>query len=139
MASVLFNIFFDVITKLSLWNHQQKGLPLLYNFGEQKLVGGQKKFINELFLNNMAYANDMVLPADPKSDLEEMLRSFDSTCSSMGLTISTEKTKVLAFLPSGRTEPTIPLTLHPGEGDVLIVDTFTYLGCLMEKNCSIDS
>ena len=139
MAPVLFNIFFDVVTKLSLQNHQQKGLPLLYHLGEQKLVGGWKKFTNELLLNNMAYADDMVLLADSKSDLEEMLRSFDSTCSSMGLTISTARTKVLAFLPSGQTEPAIPFTLHPGEGDVLVVETFAYLGCLVEKNCSVDA
>ena len=99
MVPVLFNIFFDVITNLTLQNHQPKGLPLLYHFGEQKLVGGRKKFTNELLLNNMAYADDMVLLADSKSDLEEMLRSFDSTCSSMGLTVSRAKTKVLAILP----------------------------------------
>ena len=104
MAPLLFNIFFDVVTKLSLQNHQQKGLPLLYHLGKQKLVGGWKKFTNKLLFNNMAYADDMVLLADSKSDLEEILRSFDSTCSSMGLTISTAKTKVLAFLPSGQTE-----------------------------------
>ena len=108
MAPVLFNIFFDVVTKLSLQNHQQKGLPLLYHLGEQTLVGGRKKFTNELLLNNMAYADDMVLLADSKSNLEEMLRSFYSTCSTMGLTISTAKTKVLAFLPSGQTEPANP-------------------------------
>ena len=139
MVSVLFNIFFDIITKLSLQNHQQKGLPLLYHLGEQKPVGGQKKFTNELFLNNMAYANNMVLIAYYKGDLEEMLRSLDCTCSLMGLTVSTAKTKVLAILPSGQTEPTIPLTLHPGEGDILVVDTFAYLGCHVEKNCSIEA
>ena len=136
---VIYNIFFDVITKLSLQNHQQKGLPLLYHLGEQKLVGGWKKFANEFLLNNTVYVNDMVLLADSKSDLEEMLRSFDSTCSSMGLTVSTAKTKVLAVLPSGQTEPAIPLSLNPGEGNVLVVDTFAYLSCPVEKNCSIDA
>ena len=57
----------------------------------------------------------------------------------MGLTVSTAKTKVLAFLPSGQTEPAILLTVHPAEGDVLVVDTFAYLGCLVEKNCSVDA
>ena len=61
----------------------------------KKLVGGRKKFTNEHLLNNMAYADDMVLLADSKSDLEELLRSFDSTCSTMGLTISTAETKLL--------------------------------------------
>ena len=103
------------------------------------LVGGRKNFTNKLLLNNMAYSDDMVLLADSKIDLEGMLRSFDSTCSSMGLTVSTAKTKVLTFLPSGQTEPAIPLTLHSGEGDVLVMDTFAYLGCFMEKNCSIDA
>ena len=139
MAPVLFNIFFDIITKLSLKNHQQKGLPLLYHLGEQKLVGGQKKFTNSVLLSNMAYADDMVLPADSKSYLEQMLRLFDSICSSMGLTVSTAKTKLMVVLPSGQTEPAIPLTLHPGEGDVLVVDTLAYLGCLVEKNCRVDT
>ena len=66
-----------------------------------------------------------------------MLRSFDSTYSSMGQAISTAKTKVLAFLPSGQSA--ILLTLHPGEGDVLVVDTFAYRSCPVEKNCSIDA
>ena len=56
--------------------------------------------------------------------MEEMLRSFVSTCSSIGLTISTAKAKVLAVLPSG-------------EGDLLVVDTFAYLGYLMEKNAAL--
>ena len=57
----------------------------------------------------------------------------------MGLTVSTAKIKRLAILPSGQTEPAIPLTLHPGEGDVLVVNTFAYLGCPVEKNCSVDA
>ena len=127
MALVLFNIFFEVVTKLALENHQQKGLPLLYHLSQQKLVGGQKKFTKELLLSNMAYADDMVLLADSKSDLEEMSRMFHSTCSSMGLIVSTAKTKVLAVLPSGQTEPATPLALHPGGDDVLVVETFAYL------------
>ena len=87
----------------------------------------------------MAYTDDMVLLADSKGDMEELLRSFDSTFSSMGLTVSTAKTKVLAILPSGQTEPAVPLTFHPGEGEILGMDTFLYLGCLMEKNCSVDA
>ena len=87
----------------------------------------------------MAYADDMVLLADSKSDLKEMIRSFVSTCSSMSLTVSIAKTKMLAILPSGQTEPAIPLALYPGEGDVLVMDTFAYLGCLVEKNCSVDA
>ena len=83
MAPVLFNILFEVVTKLLLQIHQQKGLPLLHHLGEQKLVGGQKKFTNKLLLNNMAYADDMVLLTYSKSDLEGMLSSFDSTCSSI--------------------------------------------------------
>ena len=99
MAPVLFNIFLDVITKLSLQNHQQKGLLLLYYLGEQKLVDGRKKFTNELLLNNMAYDDDAVLFADSKSDMQEMIRSFDTPCSSMDLTVSPAKTKMLAILP----------------------------------------
>ena len=57
----------------------------------------------------------------------------------MGLTVSIPKTKMLAFLPSGQTEPAISLTLHLGEGDVLVMDTFPCLGCLMEKNCNVDA
>ena len=87
----------------------------------------------------MAYADHMALLADSICDMEEMLRSLLSTCSSMGLTVSTAKTKVLAVLPSRQIEPAIPLTLHPEQGDVLIVDTFAYLGCLVEKNCSVDA
>ena len=135
MAPALFNIFLGIVTKLSLQNHQKKVLPLLYHLSEQKLVSGRKKYTNKLLLNNMAYANDMALLADSKSELEEILRSFHSTCSLMGLTISKAKAKMLAILPFIQTEPATP----PGEDDVQVVDTFAHLSCIMEKNCSIDA
>ena len=68
-----------------------------------------------------------------------MLKSFDFTCYSIGLTVSTAKAKVLAFLQSGQIELAIPLTLHPVEVDVLVVDTFAYMGCLVDTNCSVDA
>ena len=85
MAPVLFNIFFDVITKLHYRTTSRRASLYCTTLSKKKIVGGWKKFTDELLLNNMAYANDMVFLADSKSDLEEMLRSFDSTCSSMGL------------------------------------------------------
>ena len=122
MAPVLFNLFFDVVTKLALQKHQQKhqqkGISLLYHLDEQKLVGGHRKFINELLLNNLMYADDIALLTDSKSDLEDMLRSFDSTCPALGLTVSTSETKLMTVLPPGQADPTVPVPLYSGEADI---------------------
>ena len=130
MAPVLFNLFIDVVTKLAQQNHQQKGIPLLYILDEKKLVGGRRKFTNKLLLNNLTYADDIALLADSKSDLEDMLRSFDSTCAALGLTVCISNAKLMTVLSPGQADCAdcadcaMPVALHSSEADVLVVDTF---------------
>ena len=50
----------------------------------------------ELSLHVFEYADDMALISDVMDMLEEVLRTMEVSCSEMGLTISSRKTKILA-------------------------------------------
>ena len=53
----------------------------------------------ELLLHDLEYADDMALISDSMDMLEEVLRAMEVSCSEMGLTISSKKTKILAVRP----------------------------------------
>ena len=127
------------VTKFTLQNHQQKDIPLFYHLNEQKLIGGCWKFTSKFLLKNLAYTNSIALLADSKSNLEDMLRSLDSTCTALGPTVSTSKTKLMTVLIPGQTDPAVPVALHSSEADVQVIDTFAYLGCLVTDDCNVDA
>ena len=65
---------------------------------EAELVGGRRKCRSRLLLQDLEYADDMALVADSMDGLEHLLQTLDACCAEMGLTVSTEKTKILAIL-----------------------------------------
>ena len=50
-----------------------------------------------ILVQDLEYADDMAVVCDSISTLEEVLRSLDEVCTSAGLSINSEKTKVLAI------------------------------------------
>ena len=68
-----------------------------------------------VLIQDLEYADDMALVSDPMDTLEEVLRSLDSVCSGVGLSISSKKTKILAVLPSPHCPPPRPVSLKPEE------------------------
>ena len=55
---------------------------------------------NQLLLQDLEYADDMALISDLMDGLEGFLQTLHSSCTEMGLTISTGKTKILAVTPA---------------------------------------
>jgi len=139
LAPVLFNLFFDAIVAATLKHHPEAGLKVLYNIGDP-LVGSRKKMRHEVVIKDLEYADDMVLVSDSMGLLEEILRTLHSTCSGMGLSINTKKTKILAMCPSSSqtgSQPR-PVLLSPDSCPVEVVDHFEYLGSTVAQDCTLD-
>ena len=76
-------------------------MKVLYS-QEAELVGSRKKMSSELSLQDLDYADDMALISDSMDLLEELMQIMKVSCSEMGLTISSIKSKILAVRPADR-------------------------------------
>ena len=101
LALTLFNFFFDTVIAMAMARHPGCGLKVLYN-QEAELVGSRRKMSRELPLHDLEYADDMALISDSMDMLEKVLRAMEVSCSEMGLTISSKKTKILAVHSASR-------------------------------------
>ena len=77
------------------------------------LVGNRKKLISEVSVSDLEYADDMALISDSYKSLSSLLKSLDSSCHHMGLTINYKKTMFLAVLPGADAHSPSPISLHP--------------------------
>ena len=122
----------------TLVRHPQNGIRMLYNL-DDVLVGSRRKMRGSVLIQDLEYADDMALVSDSMGTLEDVLRSLDSACSGVGLSISSKKTKILAVLPSPYPcPPPHPVSLKPGEQPVAVVEEFEYLGSTITKDCTLD-
>ena len=87
--------------------------------------------INGVIINNIRYADDIVLIATTEEGLQQLLDEINSNGESKGLSINHKKTKYMVISKS-ETPPTRTLKL----GDIKIeqVDNFNYLGSVVTSN-----
>ena len=94
----------------------------------------------DVLIQDLKYANDMVIVSDSIDALEEVLRSMNDACSGAGLFISSQKTKILAIRPSTSfCIPPRPVQLNPSEEPAEVVKEFQYLGSIISQDCTLDS
>ena len=87
--------------------------------------------INGVIINNIRYADDIVLIAATEEGLQQLLDEVNSNGESKGLSINHKRTKCMVISKS-ETPPTCTLKL----GDIKIeqVDNFNYLGSVVNSN-----
>ena len=137
LAPTLFNIYFDVVIRMALEEHQRRGRGVRMAYlHEGKLIGNRKKLQWETLVSDLEYADDMVLLADGWEDLRAMLESLEARCMDLGLTISYKKTKLLAVLPSDSYPKPSPVRLRSEEDPIDVVTSFQYLGSIVSDDCS---
>ena len=138
LAPILFNLFFNAIISMALARHPGYGVKVLYS-QEAELVGSRKKMSSELSLQHLEYADDMALISDSMDLLEELMQAMEVSCSEMGLTISSTKSKILALRPTDRPSQ-LPrdVLLRPSVEPVSVVQEFEYLGSIISADCSLD-
>ena len=137
LAPTLFNLYFDVAIHMALDDHQLRGrgVRLAYLHGA-KLVGSRRKFHLESVISDLEYADDMALVANFWGDLTAMLDSLAVHSKNLGLSISCNKTKLMAVLPSESHPQPEPYSLVSGEPSVEVVSSFQYLGSIVQDDCS---
>jgi hypothetical protein len=82
----------------------------------------------QLFL--LLYADDSVFFAKSKESLQSMMNDLQDYCCTWGLTVNTEKTKVMVFENGRKTEPII----YYNNVVIDVVEYFSYLGVTLYKN-----
>ena len=138
LAPTLFNIYFDSVIRLVITDHQPDvGVCLSYLL-DADLVGNRKKLTSEVSVSDLEYADDMAFISDSYESLSSLLKSLDSSCHHMELTINYKKTKLLADLPGADAHSPSPISLHPDCDPIEMVPSFQYLGSYLSNNCSMD-
>ena len=89
-----------------------------------------KQFFSKLLL--LLYADDTVILADSKEDLQKSLDNLAIYSKTWKLEVNTEKTKVMIFSRSGKNNKN--LTFKFGGEPIEIVNEFKYLGIVFRNN-----
>ena len=138
LAPTLFNLYFDSVIRHVITDHQPDvGVCLSYLL-DADLVGNRKKLTSEVSVSDLEYADDMALISDSYESLSSLLKSLDSSCHHMGLTINYKKIKLLAVLPGADAHSPCSISLHPDCDPIEVVSSFQYLGSYLSNNCSMD-
>ena len=85
--------------------------------------------IGGVSMNNLRYADDIVLLAESVEQLQEMVSRLENTCKKYHMTISASKTKAMKI---GRRQEDISVSLT--SGTIEQVDCFKYLGVQFSEN-----
>ena len=128
LSPILFNCYMDNILReaaesmgggISISFNTKKGLYLTY----RDTVEGSTTVQDAL------YADDLVLVAEQKQDLQRMLTVVDWVCKKWGMAISVEKSKVLTV---GCADVCTAIQLN--NQSLEEVESFTYLGSSIDKS-----
>ena len=82
--------------------------------------------VYDITLILLSFADDMVILGSSQQDLQNSLNLLYEYCHKWGLTVNTDKTKVLIFRKRGRVDNRLVFTYNDNQLD--IVDNFNYLG-----------
>ena len=140
-SPTLFNLFFDAVIDMALSKHPGRGVKMWLNT-DAVLVASRKKMKECVMIQYLQYTDDTCLISDNMDELEMMLQDMNESCSEMGLTISTKKTKTMAVLPSlGADNPQQlprPVQIQLLSDAVSVVSDFEYLGSIITSDCNMD-
>ena len=142
LAPTLFNLFFDAVIDMAVSKHPGHGAKMWFNT-DAVLVGSRKKMKECVMIQDLEYADDMCLISDNMDELEMMLQDMNESCSEMGLTISTKKSKIMAVLFSLRADNPQqlpqPVQIQLLSDPVSVVSDFQYLGSIITSDCNMDT
>lgn len=138
LAPALFGLFFASVleeTKEGLSSGvyiQNRSDGALLNLSRLRA----KSKVRELLVTELQFADDCALVAHTEEDLQEITTRFANAAKNYGLTISLNKTEVLAQPPPGH-EIEKPKIMIDGF-ELKSVDHFCYLGSYISANGSLD-
>ena len=93
LAFMLFNMFLDAVIKVALKDHPDKGIHIEYSFNAPLVYNSRHKLENSKILQNLVYADDIMLTSSNIGSLQWLVNSVNSTFVKFGLKINLNKTK----------------------------------------------
>ena len=138
MAPILFNLYFAAMVARWRIRCPRAGVVIRYGMG-RKLVGDRtaKKRLKDVRITESKFADDVALYAASRGEMEKVAEEFVQTGAGFGLTVSLEKTKLMALGPWINRSDNLPICLNTGMIDP--VDNFTYLGSNITKDGEVTS
>lgn len=107
---------------------------LFLNDLEDCLNGGVQ--INKTVIKLLAYADDLVLLATNKNDLQEMVDQLDEYCKKWNLVVNLNKSKIVVFRNGGRPAKH-EVWNYRGE-NIEVVNSYKYLGITLTSGLSME-
>uniref|UniRef100_A0A8D9FJ87 Craniofacial development protein 2 n=1 Tax=Cacopsylla melanoneura TaxID=428564 RepID=A0A8D9FJ87_9HEMI len=113
--------------------------PMLFNLYVEQIISesiGDEKDgfkMNGRVLNNIRYADDTLLIATSKEELEKLLRKVMIICEKYGMKMNMKKTKVM-LVAKGETELERRLNIKMGSETLEQVTSYQYLGALIHND-----
>ena len=92
---------------------------------------GPKLMMDNILLNILLYADDMVLIAESEEDLQKLLDIMQQWCYKWRLKVNIEKSKVVHFRAPRKQRSNS--TFNYGEHEIDIVPSYKYLGVIMDE------
>ena len=133
LAPVLFNLFLDVVTRVAMNKHPDKGVSLEYCDDAPILFNYRHKLNQKIMIQSLAYANDIVLVSSNLDDLNCLVQTVNQTFNNFGIQLNLAKTKYMHMTP----ESTQSMT-HQTPMNIEIVNSFKYIGSILSNNSSIE-
>ena len=92
--------------------------------------------IDDLLLNILLYADDMVLLAESENDLQALLDILYQWCMKWRLNVNIAKTQVVHFRPSRKRCTSV--VFRYGEESLLIAPCYKYLGVILDEHLNFN-
>ena len=109
-------------------------MKILYNV-KAPLVNSKLKMDNHTIVQNLLYADDMVLISSNYDDLEGLMNLTTNYLERFGLKINIEKTKRTTIIPEKTNLSTIARRIN----NIEEVEQFKYLGTILTNEVKLDA
>jgi hypothetical protein len=131
LSPCLFNIYMDYVVKIALSELSNIGIKIKYRMPDGRVRDGSLAQGEEM-VSILMYADDIVIMCEDSTDLQQAMDKLEQTTQDWGLTISINKTKVMALNKNFNLSQPVRI-----RGEVIEqVDGFTYLGSLFNSEGS---
>ena len=100
LAPMLFNMYLDAVIRVALKRFPTEGIHLNYSYNAPLTYNNRHKLDKATIVQNLAYADDMVLTSSNIVSLQNLLDSMDNTLAKFGLKINPTKTKCMIITPN---------------------------------------
>ena len=135
-----FNLFLDAVIRMALKQHPDKGVQVVYTYNAPVMHNSRYKLNRSTLVQNLSYADDILLTSSNIEDLECLVTSLNNTCAKFGLKMNLKKTKFMSILPNNTTRLNITPTLQMSDDtNIERVSQFKYLGSILRSDNSVDA